>query len=139
MLITPSSRSKTVLVRSHSYAPSFRGFRVGNTRHPLQCRLTICNQCHPLQLIALRLALPRDIQYNTTSIRLSCRRSFLCCSHRLVYKIWSVCTNHYPDHPPLKVKGLYYNKRRVNCYSTLLKLLNDFVENCSVKVPNVVQ
>ena len=79
------------------FAAFAKCFRVGNTRHQLQCRLTICNRYHPLQLIALRLALPRDIQHNTTSMRLSCRRSFLCCFHRLVYKIWSVCTNHYPE------------------------------------------
>ena len=24
------------------------------------------------------------------------------------YYILSVCTNRYPDHPPLMVKGLYY-------------------------------
>ena len=47
--------------------------------------------------------------------------------------------NHFPDHPPLMVKGLYYNKRCVHCYSTLLKPLNDFAENCSVKVPNIAQ
>ena len=33
------------------------------------------------------------------------------CSHRLVCNIVSVCTNHYPDHLPLKVKGLYWKWR----------------------------
>ena len=31
VLITPSATSKYVVIRSHSYAPSLRGFRVDNT------------------------------------------------------------------------------------------------------------
>ena len=33
-LIPPSSRSKVILVRSHSYAPSFRGFRLDTASAP---------------------------------------------------------------------------------------------------------
>ena len=39
---------------------------------------------------------------------LSLVRLFLILSRRLVCSILSVCTNRYPDRPPLTVKGLYY-------------------------------
>ena len=37
-LIPPSSRSKVILVRSHSYAPSFRGFRLDTASPPAHPR-----------------------------------------------------------------------------------------------------
>ena len=46
-------------------------------------------------------------------------------SHQLACNIKPVCTNHYPDHPPLKVKGLYHKvsvggERRKNVILTRL-------------------
>ena len=53
-LIAPYSRSKAVLVRTRSYAPSFRGFRLAHTRRKarlfLQYNSCAYQDAKPLQI-----------------------------------------------------------------------------------------